>query len=187
MLVRDILKTKGSDTITISVDHHLADAVALLAKRRIGALPVLSSSGAIKGILSERDIVRALGLGLDPKLLAFEVHIDLGGAVDEAVERLLEPLFRRQLLRLGDQNLLVRLDPRDRRPVQFVQLRGPADQPHHGRLSATGPRRASPDPAHSGKWWNCSSGNVVAGATLTACRTSSSPSTESRSPCQRAN
>ena len=60
MLVRDILKTKGSDTITISVDHHLADAGALLAKRRIGALPVLSSSGAIKGILSERDIVRAL-------------------------------------------------------------------------------------------------------------------------------
>ena len=59
MLVRDILKTKGSDTITISVDDHLADAVALLAKRRIGALPVLSSSGSIRGILSERDIVRA--------------------------------------------------------------------------------------------------------------------------------
>jgi CBS domain-containing protein len=60
MLVRDILKNKGSDIITISVDDRLVEAVALLAKRRIGALPVLSSSGTIKGILSERDIVRAL-------------------------------------------------------------------------------------------------------------------------------
>ena len=60
MLVRDILKNKGSDTMTISTDHLLAEAVTVLAKNRIGALPVLSSEGTIRGILSERDVVRAL-------------------------------------------------------------------------------------------------------------------------------
>jgi len=60
MFVRDILKQKGNDIITIVIDDYLADAVALLAKWRIGALPVLSSLGELNGIISERDIIRAL-------------------------------------------------------------------------------------------------------------------------------
>lgn len=60
MRVRDILNNKGNVAITISIDHRLADAVNLLAQKRIGALPVLSSSGTLQGILSERDIIRAL-------------------------------------------------------------------------------------------------------------------------------
>lgn len=61
MNVESILKTKGDTVVTIPPTATIADAVDLLAKKRIGAL-VVSADGAIpQGILSERDIVRGLG------------------------------------------------------------------------------------------------------------------------------
>ena len=61
MLVKHILKLKGSATIdTIRPDATVADAAAQLAERRIGALVVSQSGDDIAGIVSERDVVRAL-------------------------------------------------------------------------------------------------------------------------------
>lgn len=61
MLVKHILKLKGSDTIdTIAPDASVAEAAATLAERRIGALVVSESGTDIAGIVSERDVVRAL-------------------------------------------------------------------------------------------------------------------------------
>ncbi|HTZ79826.1 MAG TPA: CBS domain-containing protein [Stellaceae bacterium] len=61
MNVESILKVKGDAVITIPPTATLAEAVDLLARRRIGAL-VVSADGAVpQGILSERDIVRGLG------------------------------------------------------------------------------------------------------------------------------
>ena len=61
MLVKHILKQKGSETIeTISPDASVADASAQLAERRIGALVVSADGSDIAGIVSERDVVRAL-------------------------------------------------------------------------------------------------------------------------------
>ncbi|MGN6466811.1 MAG: CBS domain-containing protein [Rhizobiaceae bacterium] len=63
MTVRSILEEKGRDVFTIGPDETLTDAIRLLAERRIGAIVVLRPNGAIGGILSERDIVRALAEG----------------------------------------------------------------------------------------------------------------------------
>jgi CBS domain-containing protein len=56
MTIRSILNSKGGEVISIRPDASVADAVALLAERRIGALPVMDH-GSVKGIFSERDVV----------------------------------------------------------------------------------------------------------------------------------
>ena len=60
MQVIHILKTKGRDVVTVEPDATLAEAAQLLARRRIGAAVVVSATGGVAGILSERDIVRAI-------------------------------------------------------------------------------------------------------------------------------
>ncbi len=61
MTVKAILDSKGRNVVTISPDKSLAEAASLLAERGIGAVVVTREEGLIAGILSERDIVRALG------------------------------------------------------------------------------------------------------------------------------
>ena len=62
MFVTQILNSKQmSGVLTIDPGATVADAVAELAARRIGALVVSSDGRAAEGILSERDIVRELG------------------------------------------------------------------------------------------------------------------------------
>jgi CBS domain-containing protein len=60
MTVKAILSSKSSDIVTIEPTATLAEAARLLAERRIGAVLVLGIEGRVAGILSERDIVRAL-------------------------------------------------------------------------------------------------------------------------------
>jgi CBS domain-containing protein len=60
MTVTSILAIKGGDIVTIEPTANLATAANLLAARRIGALIVRGAGGRLAGILSERDIVRAL-------------------------------------------------------------------------------------------------------------------------------
>ena len=61
MTVKRILARKGSDVVTADPNVTLSDAVKLLAERRIGAVVITGADRRIVGILSERDIVRALG------------------------------------------------------------------------------------------------------------------------------
>jgi len=68
MSVERILATKGRHVLTVSPDSSLHDAARLLAEKRIGALVVASSDMQVKGILSERDIVRAIAA--DPASLS---------------------------------------------------------------------------------------------------------------------
>ena len=60
MKVSNLLATKGSDVATISQERSVADAVALLKERGIGALVVTGAKAPIAGMFSERDVVRAL-------------------------------------------------------------------------------------------------------------------------------
>jgi CBS domain-containing protein len=60
MLVKHILATKGREIVAIAVEASLADAASLLARRRIGAVIVRDGKGRLAGILSERDVVRAV-------------------------------------------------------------------------------------------------------------------------------
>jgi len=60
MLVSQILREKGRDVVTVAAEAPLGEAVRMLARHRIGALVVKGKGGAVAGVLSERDIVRAL-------------------------------------------------------------------------------------------------------------------------------
>ena len=60
MTVSTILAAKGRDVVTIEPSASLAAAAKLLAEKRIGAVLILGADRRIVGILSERDIVRAL-------------------------------------------------------------------------------------------------------------------------------
>ena len=60
MTVSTILATKGRDVVTIEPSASLAAAAKLLAEKRIGAVLILGADRRIVGIISERDIVRAL-------------------------------------------------------------------------------------------------------------------------------
>ena len=60
MNVKTILAAKGGDTISIEPTATLAAAAKLLNKHRIGAVVIRGAGGRLSGILSERDIVRAL-------------------------------------------------------------------------------------------------------------------------------
>ena len=60
MTVSIILAGKGREVFTIEPNASLAAAVRLLAEKRIGAALILDADRRITGIISERDIVRAL-------------------------------------------------------------------------------------------------------------------------------
>ena len=60
MNVKTILATKGTDVATIKPDATLADATASLRDHGVGALVVSTDENQIDGIISERDVVRAL-------------------------------------------------------------------------------------------------------------------------------
>ena len=59
MTIAAILSGKGSEVATVTSGSSVRDAVALLAERKIGAVPVLEGS-EIRGIFSERDLVRCV-------------------------------------------------------------------------------------------------------------------------------
>jgi CBS domain-containing protein len=61
MTVAAVLAAKGRDVVTIEPSASLAAAATLLAEKRIGAVLILGADRRIVGILSERDIVRAIG------------------------------------------------------------------------------------------------------------------------------
>lgn len=60
MLIEHILRRKGRDVVTVAAADPVTEAVAVLGERNIGAVVVTADDRAIVGILSERDVVRAL-------------------------------------------------------------------------------------------------------------------------------
>ncbi|MGH1354213.1 MAG: CBS domain-containing protein [Thalassovita sp.] len=63
MLVHQILKAKGDDgVVTVKPGTKISDVAQILAERRIGGVIVSKDGQAATGILSERDIVRALAV-----------------------------------------------------------------------------------------------------------------------------
>jgi CBS domain-containing protein len=60
MQVRHILQDKGRDIIGMAESANLAEAARILAQHHVGAVVIQDSGGALAGIFSERDLVRAL-------------------------------------------------------------------------------------------------------------------------------
>ncbi|MFQ3596028.1 MAG: CBS domain-containing protein [Sphingomonadaceae bacterium] len=67
MSIESILREKGTEVATIGVNASLGEIVAELVVRRIGALLVLDGN-QIVGLVSERDVVRALAAERDGAL-----------------------------------------------------------------------------------------------------------------------
>ena len=63
MSVAQILAAKGRDVVTTQPHRTLMEAAELLSSRGIGAVVVTDAGNNVFGILSERDIVRAIGAG----------------------------------------------------------------------------------------------------------------------------
>ncbi|HVI98374.1 MAG TPA: CBS domain-containing protein [Sphingomonas sp.] len=59
MTIAAILEGKGHEVVTVTADHSVAQALAVLADRRIGAVPVMAEDG-VAGVFSERDVILCL-------------------------------------------------------------------------------------------------------------------------------
>ncbi|MDX2702437.1 CBS domain-containing protein [Streptomyces sp. PA03-6a] len=115
MLVRDAMSTV---VLTVGPAHTLRQAARLMSARRVGAAVVLDPDTCGLGILTERDILNAIGAGLDPdhELAAAHTTTDVVFAaprwtLEEAAAAMVRGGFRH----------LVVLD--DRNPVGMVSVR----------------------------------------------------------------
>jgi CBS domain-containing protein len=63
MNVARILAEKGRDVLTTQPHRTLKEVAAQLASKGVGAVIVSDAAHAVLGIISERDIVRAIGAG----------------------------------------------------------------------------------------------------------------------------
>ena len=81
MHISQLLRRKGADVATVDATASVRTALALLAEHEVGALVVSADGRSVDGIVSERDVVRALhergaGLLTDPvsSVMTAQVH-----------------------------------------------------------------------------------------------------------------
>jgi len=129
MQVRDAMSTA---VLTIGPEHTLRQAARLMSSRRVGSAVVMDPEGAGIGILTERDLLDAVGAGLDPDVETAAAHLtrDVVYAVPtwtlhEAASAMLRGGFRHLVVLDGDEVLGV-LSVRDIVRVWAPQLT-PAD------------------------------------------------------------
>jgi CBS domain-containing protein len=102
MTVETILATKGRAVATIDPDRTLGHAAHELSTRRIGAVVIVDGGMTVLGILSERDIVRAVakrgGAALDEPVrqhMTAEVVTCKGHAdINEVMQLMTQGKFR---------------------------------------------------------------------------------------------
>jgi len=102
MRISDVLRVKGGRVVTVSPETRVEALLKVLAEHRIGAVVVSVDGTRVEGIVSERDIVRALAergaAVLTEPVTAIhtaEVHTVQPEAPLEEVERLMtERRFR---------------------------------------------------------------------------------------------
>ena len=60
MRISDVLRVKGDRVVTVTPETNVEQLLAVLAENKIGAVVVSREGRTVAGIVSERDIVRAL-------------------------------------------------------------------------------------------------------------------------------
>lgn len=73
MKVRHVLAARRGPVVTIAPDALIRDAVEILVSKGIGSLVIVSDEGEVAGIITERDILRALAD--DDAILEQPVHM----------------------------------------------------------------------------------------------------------------
>lgn len=96
MNLGQLLDKKGRGTVTIGANETLAMVFAVLAERKIGALVVCDRDERVVGIISERDLVRAVARDGE-RVLAWPVEAAMTSEVitcteDDTVDRVMEKM-----------------------------------------------------------------------------------------------
>lgn len=109
MQVRDAM---SKAVLTVGPDHTLRQTAALMSARRTGSAVVHDPDGSGVGIITERDILNAIGTGLDPDTERTAGHITwevvyAGPAwtIDEAAAAMVRGGFRHLVVLDGDEIL----------------------------------------------------------------------------------
>ena len=109
MTVARILAGKGRDVVTTQPYRTLKEVVELLSERRIGAVVVADADRNVLGIVSERDIVRALAQGggealdhpVSRHMTSRVVTIDERATIDAVMELMTSGRFRHMPVVVG--------------------------------------------------------------------------------------
>ncbi|MFN6954574.1 MAG: CBS domain-containing protein [Acetobacteraceae bacterium] len=115
MTIGGILRDKGAGVVAVGPEERLDAVARKLSAHRIGAVLVRDDAGAVIGILSERDLVRAiadrgeaaLALPAAELMTRDVVTVGLSTSVQEAMEIMTDRRFRH--LPVMDQGRLVGL------------------------------------------------------------------------------
>lgn len=102
MLVRDAM---SGDVLVVGADQTLSDAARAMIRRRVGAAVVNDDGVPGHGIITERDVMRAVGEGLDPastavrEVMTFEARTaSVAWQLDEAAAEMIRRGFRHLLV-----------------------------------------------------------------------------------------
>lgn len=102
MKLGQLLDAKGRGAITVGVNESLSSVFSILSERKIGALVVCDSNEHVVGIISERDLVRAVASDGE-RILAWPVDAIMTTAVitcteedtvDQVMEKMTSGRFR---------------------------------------------------------------------------------------------
>ncbi|MBU2665173.1 CBS domain-containing protein [Actinoplanes bogorensis] len=102
MRISDILRVKGERVVTVPPEADVTELLAVLAEHKIGAVIVSHDGGRVEGIVSERDVVRALAargaaILTEPvaSIATTQVHsVDRDALLDEVERLMTERRFR---------------------------------------------------------------------------------------------
>ena len=103
MRIHEILHSKGFDVITISPEALVTDMLTLLKDNNLGAVVVSDDGRRIKGIVTERDVVRKLVDGpdfLDSPVLSIMSSDVLTCKPDDSVQSLMTTMTNRRIRHL---------------------------------------------------------------------------------------
>ncbi len=104
MHVSDILKSKGSSVITTGPDETVAATARLLNVKRIGAIVVCDTAGAVAGIISERDIIHAIAVNgeraLDMPVREVMTREVMSCGADDTISAIMKTMTKRRVRHL---------------------------------------------------------------------------------------
>jgi CBS domain-containing protein len=131
MMVAQILLAKGSSVFAVAGEATLEEAARELTEKRVGCVIVLDADGAIQGVLSERDIVRAvarhgpgaLGQSVAAVMTRAVVTVPPEQTVDECLARMTDRRLRHlPVVRDGELIGLVSIGDLVKRKIEEVEV-----------------------------------------------------------------
>jgi CBS domain-containing protein len=114
MYVKNILKRKGSNVISISPESTLLETAKVLRENKIGAILVCDKKGKMCGVISERDIVIAVaksgGGVLEKKISDYMTTGVYTCKAEDSIKNVMEVMSSRRIRHLpvvGDDGSII--------------------------------------------------------------------------------